>query len=518
MTSLLKVDKVKYQCSCGTFKPLCYLYFCRHCLKVKCKECVILEVDCRFCPSCYENLQPHEAINRKNRCQQCFNCPCCGHTLVTRATNTASLSANTSATVTDLDESSLSSTSVMSGQATPSKKVYYLACGFCRWSTRDINLNDQLTINSWKQQDNIHEQRFQELLLYYKQIANKEKLEKDRKKYTTSKGGLLLRTSSKTDKYGLLTPLTRRSIGLRTTTPTSSTTSLRATNTAKPVDSSTIQPKQSTALETITPLEDTFFNLDLSKMTTMKQRLSSVEIQPVYTDGLYPISKHFTSKQSKRCKECDHNVLKPEPSPKVIKFKLHQMAMFFIPDIRIWYHPTWDSNRENVCVLSIVNQSDEQITLKLMTIDDILKNGSSTGIDEIKVDEKLLTAKLDFSGGNDTNKEKIVQLHAHIDMNETDSKYDNEFRENDDKQFVIWRKFAKIAIKCTVKPHNENVKNIIAGFVMEHRVVGISSVQTSIQPAQPEQNSKIIRHLVTIDFGSIDEPALTLHSSLKEGL
>ncbi len=45
MTTLLNVNRVKYQCSCGTFKSLCYLYFCRHCLKIKCKDCVILEVN-----------------------------------------------------------------------------------------------------------------------------------------------------------------------------------------------------------------------------------------------------------------------------------------------------------------------------------------------------------------------------------------------------------------------------------------------------------------------------------------
>jgi hypothetical protein len=44
MTTLLNVQRVKYQCNCGAFKSLCYLYFCRHCLKIKCKDCVILEV------------------------------------------------------------------------------------------------------------------------------------------------------------------------------------------------------------------------------------------------------------------------------------------------------------------------------------------------------------------------------------------------------------------------------------------------------------------------------------------
>jgi dynactin-4 len=228
----------------------------------------------------------------------------------------------------DPDESISSSTNA-SGLQTPSKKVYYLACSVCRWSTRDIRLVDQPTLNSWKAQDNIHEGRFNELLQHYKQIATRERQERDRKRYSTVK----LRSSTTTtnrssDKYGLLTPLTRR--GIRTSgmlkTPTLPE-SLTTTNSL---------PKSADTIEQIEPLDENFFfnnSFDFNKLTTITQRLNSVEIQPFTIDQLYPLAKHFTSKQSKRCKECDHNVLKPEPSPKLIKFKLHQMALFFIPEV-----------------------------------------------------------------------------------------------------------------------------------------------------------------------------------------
>ena len=56
------------------------------------------------------------------RCMACYDCPSCSHTLSVRATNMSA---------TDGD-----------GQMTP-RKVYYLACGFCRWTSRDIGLKDQ---------------------------------------------------------------------------------------------------------------------------------------------------------------------------------------------------------------------------------------------------------------------------------------------------------------------------------------------------------------------------------------
>jgi len=56
------------------------------------------------------------------RCSGCYDCPSCQHTLSVRATNV---------TTTDAE-----------GHATP-RKAYYLACGFCRWTSRDIGLKDQ---------------------------------------------------------------------------------------------------------------------------------------------------------------------------------------------------------------------------------------------------------------------------------------------------------------------------------------------------------------------------------------
>ena len=91
----------------------------------RCGFCVSHEVDSHYCPNCMENMPSAEARLKKNRCANCFDCPHCGHTLSTRATSIAVPSPEDPAKVV-------------------AKKVYYLACAFCRWTSRDIGLPDQV--------------------------------------------------------------------------------------------------------------------------------------------------------------------------------------------------------------------------------------------------------------------------------------------------------------------------------------------------------------------------------------
>ena len=48
MATLIEIDKVQYTCSCKRKKSLAYLYFCKHCVTIKCKECVLHEVSYYF--------------------------------------------------------------------------------------------------------------------------------------------------------------------------------------------------------------------------------------------------------------------------------------------------------------------------------------------------------------------------------------------------------------------------------------------------------------------------------------
>ncbi|RXM93541.1 Dynactin subunit 4 [Acipenser ruthenus] len=166
MASLLQADRVLYLVS-GEKKirsPLSQLYYCRYCSELRSLECVSHEVDSHYCPSCLENMPSAEAKLKKNRCANCFDCPCCMHTLSTRATNIPSPLPDDPA-------------------KTTMKKAYYLACGFCRWTSRDVGMADKsVASGGWQEPENPHTQRINKLIEYYQQLAQREKVERDRKK------------------------------------------------------------------------------------------------------------------------------------------------------------------------------------------------------------------------------------------------------------------------------------------------------------------------------------------------
>uniref|UniRef100_A0A1A8ICQ9 Dynactin subunit 4 n=2 Tax=Nothobranchius TaxID=28779 RepID=A0A1A8ICQ9_NOTKU len=166
MASLLQPDRVLYlvRGEKRTRAPLSQLYFCRYCIELRSLECVSHEVDSHYCPSCLENMPSAEAKLKKNRCANCFDCPSCMHTLSTRATNIpAPLPDDPSKTT--------------------MKKAYYLACGFCRWTSRDVGMADKsVASGGWQEPENPHVQRISKLIDYYQQLAHREKQERDRKK------------------------------------------------------------------------------------------------------------------------------------------------------------------------------------------------------------------------------------------------------------------------------------------------------------------------------------------------
>lgn len=64
----------------------------------------------------------------------------------------------------------------------------------------------------------------------------------------------------------------------------------------------------------------------LSLVTTLQQRLGIPGLQCVNISELMPCKKLLLTKRSQRCRECEHNVTKPEFYPTSIKFKIQLSA------------------------------------------------------------------------------------------------------------------------------------------------------------------------------------------------
>ena len=187
--------KIRYLCSCGLAQPLSKLYFCRHCLDLRCGFCVSHEVDSHYCPNCLENMPSAEARLKKNRCANCFDCPSCGHTLSTRATSMQIQAPTEDGTNVKI----------------VTKKLYYLVCAFCRWTSRDAGLPDQsVASGGWPQPETPEAARFASLQEHYRSLAQREKLEKETRRFC----GRKLSYMQLTDKYGLSAAVARKRAGL----------------------------------------------------------------------------------------------------------------------------------------------------------------------------------------------------------------------------------------------------------------------------------------------------------------
>ncbi|KAI1731619.1 dynactin p62 family domain-containing protein [Ditylenchus destructor] len=166
MTSLLQVNLVKYECSCGSWFPLCQLYYCRKCNQLKCPVCLNEEIDIVFCPHCMENNSNSDAQQKKHRCNICHECPLC------------------------------------------SDRHCYLQCNACQWTTRDSGIEDQTSSNHWPEHTNPTEEKLTEVLGMMKSLGSYEKMERSRQTQAMKRLSNLGHLSN--DRFGLQTAYNMR--------------------------------------------------------------------------------------------------------------------------------------------------------------------------------------------------------------------------------------------------------------------------------------------------------------------
>lgn len=142
-------------------------------------------MDSHFCSNCLENIPSSEAKLRKNKCNTCFDCPSCQSTLSARATQV------------QVPMTSKEGDEPAEGTKMVTKKMYYLACLSCRWTSRDVGISDQASqTNSWPEQEYSHITRFQLLSEHFQALVLHDKQEKQ---------DFLRRKTSKTSKFPSMT-------------------------------------------------------------------------------------------------------------------------------------------------------------------------------------------------------------------------------------------------------------------------------------------------------------------------
>ncbi|XP_066959079.1 dynactin subunit 4 isoform X2 [Macrobrachium rosenbergii] len=439
------------------------------------------QVDTLFCPNCLENMPSTEARLKKNRCANCFDCPSCGHTLSTRAT---------SIQAPNPDDSS----------KTVARKVYYLACTGCRWTSRDVGLNDQtVATGGWAEQDNEHYKYLQSLLEHYRSVAQREKVERERKRSSYRKSSYL----SLSEKYSL-SPSSM--IGRKSLSSFSSLSSK-----GDPGLTSELTPCE--AEEEVDGLPDNIFTEDiiLSAVTTMDQRMASPEWQPEETKALYPLHKHILVKRSLRCRYCEHNLSKPEYNPSSVKFKIQLSAFYHVPEVRMVRQVELKIEKETNVQISLCNPTPHDMTVALLPFvpeayiaalqkgeeqaaeaaASSLNTSSLVRVVEIprEEDDLVLTADVALPQGQ-------FVLSARDDTAEYDDQ-DSNSNYKDDPQVVAWRRANKVGVNLLVTPKKDTERAVV-GFILRYDYTNTVATAT-------ESRTVTLNMPVVVDVGPVDK-------------
>ncbi|XP_047525437.1 dynactin subunit 4 [Pieris napi] len=482
MAYLVQPDYVKYVCSCGQMKPITNLYFCRHCLKIRCGFCICHEVDSHYCANCLENMPSSEARLKKNRCSSCFDCPSCFHTLSTRATM-----------VQPRQDPASGDAKVENKQP---KKMYYLSCFNCRWTSRDVGIPDQpVASGGWPERINPFANRFAQLMEYYKAIAQQEKqekLDKERKKFAIRGNYITL-----TDKTGLTGAMARNRAGM----PSSESTSSAIANFVT-----------SQATEEVEELPDDYHTreVNLKMITTMPQRLASPEWQAQQVSRLQPIARPLSVKRSQRCRQCDHNLTKPEYNPGSIKFKIELLAFYHVPEVKIISYETIMPGVTSALLLKLTNPTAHEMQIQLIQPNEVPEIEEK---EEPKNIEKSLEKSLNLE--KDMSWKSVVErkptLPSAIKVNNPEltftlaqrddaAEYDDDSH-HDTNDIILWRKSNKLALRLQLTTD----ENAIAGLPAVAVIALQYTYRNTVPPTSTQPRDHTLYTTVTIDLGIVSQ-------------
>lgn len=103
-------------------------------------------------------------------------------------------------------------------------------------------------------------------------------------------------------------------------------------------------------------------------VTNIKQRLSQPANQPEIVNNLYPQHKSLSIKRSLRCRQCEHNVIKPEYNPSSIKYRIQLFASCHVPEVRFVKCDPLVVGETSFLTLKLLNPTIHDMTITIMDL------------------------------------------------------------------------------------------------------------------------------------------------------
>lgn len=303
------------------------------------------------------------------------------------------------------------------------------------------------------------------LLETYEKIAQKEKAEKERKKYVRRRS--YLSYTAGMDKYGMVSVAAKRKQG------NLANLSIKEN---EEVNFSMVKPSET--VKTFDPLPECIFTepIQLDKMSTISQRHASPDFQPSESSALYPLHKHLLIRRSLRCKECEHNLSKPEFNPISIKFKIQLIALHHIPELKIFSPPELILKKECKVVLTLTNPSAYNCSISFLQPD--------------PKEDRFSNAKVELP-----KHPIVVALRDDAALYDDGSQGHEAFK--DDPSVIAYRKSNKVGFFMKVKPQNPD-EDVKLSFLLKHEY---RNTAIALPSENQEPQIASLQHQVFINLG-----------------
>lgn len=333
----------------------------------------------------------------------------------------------------------------------------------------------EVASGSWTEPENPKAKRIAEVMDYYRQLASREKAERERKKYTRRRTYLHMQ-----EKFMTPTGSRRRSAALMSTL---SSLGLKEGDQAIDAKINLIEP-----LSEVDPLDPKIFTqpLQLEKVATIVQRLQQPEQNGQRVNDLHPRHKHLLIKRSQRCRNCEHNLSKPEFNPSSIKFKIQLVAIHHVPDVRIFLVPKLHFEKESIVTLLLVNPVEKPTNIRLEAL--------SPGQPDDAGDERFATAKLVVP-------EEDISLSARDIAAEFDDT-NVESQDSENLEYIQFRKGHKLGLLVKVTPLAA-VGDVVIHMKVHYSYKNVTPSLRAPSDSGKEPELKWLQHDMIINIGEL---------------
>lgn len=263
----------------------------------------------------------------------------------------------------------------------------------------------------------------------------------------------------------------------------------------------------------------------LFPVTTIDQRLGQPSHQPITVNELYPQRKNLCIKRSLRCRQCEHNVIKPEYHPGSIKYRIQLFAAYHVPDVLL---VSCDEKMKPgvVCqaVLKLSNPTIHDMTITIMDLptqeeeseimEDVKKTFEKTLSSLVTASPSALSSSSfsrqasitedpRFVSKKTTAEMKMLESSFTLSHRDDSAEYD-ESGENPAKEptFILCRKSNKVSLKVNLIPNDDlqTGDEVVIGFSMQYTY--INTVSNNPEKKEPQELALTSR--VYINLGTID--------------